>query len=217
MPTTLPTGDMLVMLAVLATAFAFKPWLPLSHRPLQMPWLGAMTLLPFVWWTEHLLPNGMALHVTGTFLLILMVGWPLAMWSLLPIGFAAALIGQAQLPEIGQILQHIVWRGMIPGTLGLLIGLGVRTWVVQHMFVYILGRAFMTTAVAVSISGVLAWITGQKPDTLSTEEWMLAHWLLGWAEAISTGMLTSIFVAFKPEWLLTYSDERYLPRKPGTK
>ena len=25
-------------------------------------------------------------------------------------------------------------------------------------------------------------------------------------------MLTAIFVAFKPQWLLTYSDERYLPR-----
>ena len=31
-------------------------------------------------------------------------------------------------------------------------------------------------------------------------------------DSVSTGMLVSVFVAFKPEWLLTYSDERYLPR-----
>lgn len=210
-------ADSVIMVAVLATAFVFKPWLPLTHRPLQTPWLGAMALLPFVWWTEHLLPNGMALHVTGTCLMVLMFGWPLAMWSLLPIGVAAAWFSTQAWPALAPLVQHIVWRGMVPGTLALSIGLGIRRWLPHHLFVYILGRGFFTTAVAVSISGVLAWTVGQKPDTLATDEWMLAHWLLGWAEAISTGMLTAIFVAFKPDWLLTYSDERYLPRKPEPK
>jgi uncharacterized membrane protein len=77
--------------------------------------------------------------------------------------------------------------------------------------VYILGRAFIATALAVTLTGYLAVLASHKPDTLDTDEWMLAHWLLGWGEAISTGMLTAIFVAFKPEWMLTYSDQRYLP------
>ena len=36
-------------------------------------------------------------------------------------------------------------------------------------------------------------------------------WLIAWGEAFLTGALTAIFVAFRPQWLLTYSDERYLP------
>ena len=40
--------------------------------------------------------------------------------------------------------------------------------------------------------------------------------LIGWGEAFATGGLTAIFVAFVPQWLLTYSDARYLPRvRPG--
>mgnify|MGYP006169459087 CR=1 FL=1 len=75
----LPAGfEAAVMFGVLAMALLFKPWLPLTHRPLQSPWLACVALLPFVWWTEHLLPNGMALHVTGACLLVLMFGWPLA-------------------------------------------------------------------------------------------------------------------------------------------
>ena len=41
---------------------------------------------------------------------------------------------------------------------------------------------------------------------------LLGHWLLAWGEAFSTGMLVAIFVAFKPEWLATWSDARYLPK-----
>jgi uncharacterized membrane protein len=36
---------------------------------------------------------------------------------------------------------------------------------------------------------------------------------MAWGDAFLTGMLTAIFVAFKPQWLLTWSDAHYL-RKP---
>ncbi len=203
--------DWALLLAALALALPFKPWLPLRHAPLQSPWVGAMVLLPWVWWTEHLLPNGLALHVSGACLLVLMFGWPLAIWSLPLIGLAAKLIEARAWPAPDALVTHIVWLGVIPATLALLLGLLVRRWLPKHLFVYILGRGFVATALAVTATGYLATFALHKPDTIDVEEWMLAHWLLGWGEAISTGMLTAIFVAFKPEWLLTYSDQRYLP------
>lgn len=209
---TLPDWlDWAVLLTALGAALLFKPWLPLRHAPLQSPWMGAMVLLPCVWWTQHLLPNGMALHVSGACLLVLMFGWPLAMWSLLPIALAAELIQARTWPDPDALLTHIVWLGVIPATLALFLGLAVRRWMPKHLFVYILGRGFVVTALSVTLTGYLALFAQHKPDTIATEEWMLANWLLGWGEAISTGMLTAIFVAFRPEWMLTYSDERYLP------
>ena len=51
----LPAGfEAAVMFGVLAMALLFKPWLPLTHRPLQSPWLACVALLPFVWWTSPL-------------------------------------------------------------------------------------------------------------------------------------------------------------------
>jgi uncharacterized membrane protein len=94
--------------------------------------------------------------------------------------------------------------------------LAIRRWLPKHLFVYILGRAFMVTALSVAATGLLADLANQRPATTALDEWLLAHWLLGWGEGISTGMLTAIFVAFKPQWLLTYSDERYLPKSNGT-
>lgn len=218
-----------LMLATLGIALVFKPWLVLKHRPLQNPWLAAMVILPWVWWLQQLLPSGVALRLGGICLLVLMVGWPLAMCSL-PLIAAVTSLMQIWGPRFGhslppaltpaweqwlevwlQLGSTMVWTGVVPGTLALGIGLAIRRWAPKHLFVYILGRGFFGTALAISLTGVLGWLAGRVPASMNTEEWLLGHWLLGWGEAISTGMLTAIFVAFKPHWLLTYSDERYLP------
>lgn len=203
--------ETIVMVGVLGTALLFRPWLPLRHGPLQNPWLAAMAILPLMWWTQHLLPSGFGLHLSGACLAVLMFGWPLAMWTMALVALVADTVAAGGLPAWSSWVGHTVWMGLLPGTLGLGLGLMIRRWLPHHLFVYILGRGFISTALAVSLMGTLAWLLGRTPDTLSTEEWLLGHWLLGWGEAISTGMLTSIFVAFKPEWLLTYSDTRYLP------
>lgn len=223
-----------VMLAALGVAALFKPWLVLRHRPLQHPWLAAMVILPWVWWLQQTLPSGVALRVGGACLLVLMFGWPLAIWSLPVIGASSVLVqfygphfgrGAVTLltPDIGWIwLQRfgeqwvqqvptIAWTGVIPATLALGIGLGIRRWLPHHLFIYILGRGFFGTVLAIALAGVLGWLAHRVPVTMSDEEWLLGNWLLGWGEAISTGMLTAVFVAFKPHWLLTYSDDRYLP------
>ncbi|MGE5453313.1 MAG: hypothetical protein ACM3VZ_15900 [Acidobacteriota bacterium] len=225
-----------IVLLAFGVAGLFKPWLALKHQPLQHPWLAAMVILPWVWWLQQLLPSGVALRVGGASLLVLMFGWPLAIWSLPVVAAGSVLIG-AYGPRFGispqtlptsdatlslaqrgvEMGATLVWTGIVPATLALLIGLGIRRWLPNHLFVYILGRGFFGTALAISLTGVLGWLTGRVPVTMNTEEWLLGHWLLGWGEAISTGMLTSVFVAFKPHWLLTYSDARYLPPKdPGS-
>jgi uncharacterized membrane protein len=43
---------------------------------------------------------------------------------------------------------------------------------------------------------------------------MLARGFVAWGDAILTGMLVAIFVAFRPHWLATYADRIYLPVAP---
>ena len=46
---------------------------------------------------------------------------------------------------------------------------------------------------------------------LDPGEQMIGRWLSAWGDAFLTGMVVAIFVAFRPEWLATYSDRLYLP------
>ncbi len=41
---------------------------------------------------------------------------------------------------------------------------------------------------------------------------LVARWLMAWGDAVVTGMLTAIFVAYRPQWLATWSDALYLRR-----
>jgi len=77
--------------------------------------------------------------------------------------------------------------------------------------VYILARGFGATLLAMSLTGILWVYTQPLPVGSDSGTLLLGRWLIAWGDAVATGMLTSIFVAFRPEWLATYSDRRYLP------
>src|SRR5690606_6176626 len=97
-------------------------------------------------------------------------------------------------------------------TFALGLGLAMRRWLPFCLFVYILTRGFFTSLVAITFTAIVLVWASHPPPGLEISDWMRGHWMLAWGEAVATGMLVSIFVAFRPQWLLTYSDHRYLPR-----
>jgi uncharacterized membrane protein len=108
------------------------------------------------------------------------------------------------------------WRGVLPATLALGLGAGIRRVVGPHLFVYVLGRGFLGAAVCLfAASALLQWLGPAQPGLDKTLS-LVAHWLTAWGDAFVTGMLTAIFVAFKPTWLATWSDTLYLPKPPST-
>jgi hypothetical protein len=71
-------------------------------------------------------------------------------------------------------------------------------------FVYVLGRAFLGTACAL---WPRRWGSGAgiRCPGVGDELSLVARWLMAWGDAFVTGMLTAVFVAFKPQWLATWS------------
>jgi uncharacterized membrane protein len=49
----------------------------------------------------------------------------------------------------------------------------------------------------------------------SSEQALVARWLMAWGDAFLTGLMAAVFVAFVPQWLATWSDQRYLHPPPG--
>ena len=199
----------LIVITATLVALIFRPWeVVLRARAIQNPWLAAMVILPWVWTLQKLVPVGVPLQLSGACLIVLMFGWPLAVVTMLPVAAIAAwLAGEG----LGGMVQLAAWNGILPATVALLVGLMTRRFLPQHLFVYILARGFITTAVALTASGSLwFWITAPA-TTPAMSELLIGRWLVSWGEAFGTGGLTAIFVAFRPEWMLTYSDRRYLP------
>jgi uncharacterized membrane protein len=109
-------------------------------------------------------------------------------------------------------LHRVVWLGLVPATLAMLVGAAMRRWLPRHLFVYILGRGFFATAMAVAGAGALAALLYGVPANLSLDDVLLARGLAAWGDAFLTGGMAAIFVAFRPQWLATYTDHIYLPK-----
>jgi uncharacterized membrane protein len=197
----------LALLAV-ALALALRPWRALPATP---PWpaLAWWVLLPVLWSVDLLSAQPVMQPLAGTCLLMLMLGWPMAVLMLLPV--AGAVMGLAD-ASAADALQRLVWLGLVPMTLAFALGAALRRWLPKHLFIYILGRGFFATALAVGAAGALsAWVQG-VPPTLAVEDVVLARVLAAFGDAFITGMLVAIFVAFRPQWLATYTDRLYLPK-----
>jgi uncharacterized membrane protein len=206
--TALPVLEVMLASATLLAALAFRPWSVLRAPELRAPWIAALVLLAVAWAAQASLPARSPVILSGACLLVLMFGWPLAIVTLLAVAAASGLLAQS---DPAPALEHAAWSGAVPATLALAIGMAVRRWLPKHLFVYILGRAFAGTALATALAAALhvAWLQREAlPGELPL---LTAGWLIAWGEAFLTGGLAAIFVAFRPQWLLTYSDARYLP------
>ena len=208
--------------AALVLALATRPWRLLagglegfdgkrSAPALLTPLLATLALLPWMWAMPTLHAMPLQLQWSGACLVVLMLGWPLAVLVLLGVGAITWLIAPIALP---QALAYAVWQGIMPGTLGLLLGALIRRFTGEHLFVYVLGRAFLGTAVCVFAAGVLAHWAGKPLPGVGSELSLVARWLMAWGDGTLTGMVSAVLVAFKPEWLATWSDTLYLHRPP---
>ena len=215
----------------LAAALLLQPWRllanqrPLAHethgRPsaLWTPLLAALAILPWAWALPTLTHMPLQLQISGACLVLLTLGWPLAVPTLLAVGALAWALS----PDLGweQALGLALWQGIIPATLALLLGVLLRRLITMpafegaRIFVYVLGRGFLGTALCLFAAGWLAQSVGEPLPGVGEQLSLVARWLMAWGDAILTGMLSAVFVAFKPEWLATWSDGLYIEKKNG--
>lgn len=202
--------NLMLATASLAVALWLRPWQLLGMEGPPWPWLALASLLPLLWSLDRY-GAPLAQTLSGASLLVLFAGWPLAMLAMLPAALATCLAGDLSWTEA---LHRLVWLGVVPATLTLAIGALLRQHLPRHLFIYIFGRGFIGTFVACTLAGgadiaLHSTLQGTVPGDL-----MIARVLSAFAEAFLTGMGVAIAVAFRPQWLATYSDRLYLPVKP---
>jgi len=199
----------LLALLILLPALWLRPWRLLGHAGLQTPLLAALALLPLLWalpfW--HAMP--LQLQWSGACLVTLCLGWPLAV----PVLTLVGALTWAITPATGeQALALLLWQGLVPATLALGLGALLRRFLPHHPFVYVLGRGFFGTVLCVFAAKLLAQWAGHTLPNIGSELSWVALWLMAWGDGFVTGMLAAIFVAYRPQWLATWSDTLYLTK-----
>jgi uncharacterized membrane protein len=106
-------------------------------------------------------------------------------------------------------LHRAVWLGIVPATLALAIGAGVRRWLPLHVGVYVFAGGFLGSGVAVWLAGTLGAALAASPAPADANA---ARVLMSLGEAGITGAVVTLLVAHRPDALATYSDRSYLAK-----
>lgn len=207
-------ADGLFGLAILA-AVRGAPWgrLKRSSEELHV-FLGGCVALLLIWHLRAGIHPGQSFHLLGGTLFALMFGWELAL-----IGVSLVLVGTT-LNGLGD-WYSLPLNALLTGVLPVACGYGVYRLAVRflphHFFVYVIVNGFLCAALSmvltVGASSLLMLCCGTHPEVGPMHDYLLLVPMMSFAEGFFTGMLITALVLFRPEWIATFDDRRYIAGK----
>ena len=203
-------------LAVLAWRWLMSgDWRRLAEPQRLNLFLGATVAVLALWQIRTGIKPGLPFHLYGMAALTLMFGFWRATFAGALILLANAAFGRGSWPALGvdALLMAALPAAVSWGFFRLL-----DRRLPNHFFVYVLGNGFFGAALSVAAIGLattaLMSAAGAYPlDYLLTHYTPYATLLISWAEAFSTGMAITVMAVYRPAWLETFDDARYIQNK----
>lgn len=177
----------------------------------QHVYFGAMVTLLLMWGIKAGISPGLGFHHLGATLFSLMFGWPLAIIGLSIIMLASVLMQHNELISLGA-------NGCLSIVIPVMTSYAIlklsQKYLPDNFFIYIFVAAFFGAGIAVAASRlssiVLLSLVDAYPDAKLIQESLMYTPLFMFPEMFVTGMLISIFVVYKPDWVATFDDSRYI-------
>jgi len=204
-PQWLTLAAHLVWLALVGFAIAAAPWARLRDNEASHVWLGAIVVASLLWRIgAHV--DGLHFHLLGATVLTLMFDWPLAL-------VAVAIAAATASADWQTYSLHALVAGAIPVASSRVVLRLAERFLPPHLFVYVFVSAFFSGGLAMLASGGVASLLQSAAAARASDD-ALAMWLLlAFGEATLTGMIVTLAVVYKPQWVATFDDARYIRRR----
>ncbi len=199
---------------ILAWVLWRAPWAVLRKPGVLNVMLGACVLVLAYWQIHAGVRPWLSLHLLGATLLTLLFGpWFAFLGMLAVLVFNSAWYGGS-------------WQALALNALIMdVIPVMVSWWIYRladsrlpnHLFIYIFINAFFGAAVAVLATGVTATLALSAMGDYSWQDLSRSYlpyfYLMAWSEAVTTGMIITLLVVYKPQWVATFDDAHYIDKK----
>lgn len=197
----------LFMILLLAARRA--PWQFVREHP--HVYFGSIVFVAFIWLIRAGIGQGLGFHLLGAVLLTLMFGWELALIALTLI--VSITIWRFELGLSG-IAINVLFMGVLPIVLAQSLLWWAQRRLPANFFVFIFVNAFLAGALSMGVvivtGGLLFSLTGLTETTYLQAEYLPFLPLLMLPEGVVTGMLTTVFVVYMPQWVRSFCDSHYL-------
>ena len=190
------------------------PWSRLKDSELLNVWLGMVVLLTLIWSLKAGVKPGLGFHLLGATVFTLSFGPRLAFIGLSLVTAGITLNGAAGPLAFG--VNALLLAGFSVGFSQLYYRLFF--WLTpKHLFVYIFIQGFLGAALTIISVGFLITVFLALTHVYEWEylisEYFPYFLLLGFSEAWLSGMMMTLFVLYRPSWVISFDDARYLVEK----
>lgn len=205
----------------LALAFLAWRWLMSGDwRRLADParlnlFLGATVAVLALWQIRAGIKPGLAFHLYGMAALTLMFGFWRATFAGVLVLLANAAFGRGSWSALGV---DALLMTALPAAVSWSVYRLLERRLPNHFFVYVLGNGFFGAALSAAAIG-LATTALMAAAGAYPLEYLLANYtpyatlMISWAEAFSTGMAITMMAVYRPQWLETFDDVKYIQNK----
>jgi uncharacterized membrane protein len=192
-------------------AVGSAPWRRLFDGPSVHVWCAGIVAAIVLWMLRATVGEGFTFHLLGAAAITLVVGAPLAL-----IGGAVVVIGAILVS--GGLWQNaavaFITLAALPVAVTTLVLRASQYLLPPNFFVYIFVAGYFGAGLSLAAGGLVGaialWLGGGRPAALVFGEY--APWLiyLGFAEAMLTGMIVTLAVVYRPKWVASFDDARYI-------
>ncbi len=203
-------------LAVLAWRWLMSgDWRRLAEPSKLNLFLAATVAVMVLWQIRTGIKPGLTFHLYGMAALTLMFGFWHATFAGVLILLANAAFGRGNWNALGF---DALLVAALPAAVSWSVFRLLDRRLPNHFFVYVLGNGFFGAALSVAAIGLattaLMTLSGAYSlDYLLTHYTPYATLLISWAEAFSTGMAITVMAVYRPAWLETFDDVKYIQNK----
>lgn len=201
----------LVAVFVLGNCLLHAPWRRLAEADRLNLWLAGCVVLMLMWSIKSGIKPGLNFHLLGATVMTLMFGPRLAMVGLAVVLLGVTLAGAAGWTSLGP---NFLLMAALPALFSYLLFSQAHHKLPTHVFVYIFVDGFINAGLAMLLCGLAASALLVAGGVYSADyigqNYLPYFILMGWSEALLTGMAVTLMVVYRPQWLSTFNDGQYV-------
>ncbi len=199
---------------ILGWALVRAPWSIILQQDSSNILFAACAALFILWQLKVNVADGLALHLLGATALTLMFRWQVAILANAVIVTGITLTSSADLQSFAV---NALLTGVLPVTISYAVWRLNEWYLPANYFVYIFVAAFLCAGISILTTGFVSYQLLSLLDNSLTEEtldqYLIIFIPMMYPEAFLTGAVISVFVIYKPQWISTFDDGRYLRNK----
>ncbi len=198
-------------LVVLYRALTSAAWWHLRNTRDFNVFVSAILAITLIWTMRAGIDATLSFHLLGATLLTLMFGWAFAV-----LGIGIVITGMTFIHDgsWSMLPLNILLSGVLPVVISQKIYRFSQCRLPKNFFIYIFICAFFGAAVSMAAVIFATTFTHYLSGAYSIGYLQYNYYqyvlLIMFPEAFITGMLMTLFVAYRPQWVSTFDDRLYL-------